>query len=228
MKAWFREGSPSQYCKGILSELNVAAPFRATPIPGNLKPICNQALPWSNVSADSGKAGGGQSTAISVTATATAIAASPETPTAKANATGPKTAGKTSNSKALLDACTGKVVVGTNATDPRPSYSLCLGSRVRAQLFLRSAYGVYEFLGEMVAKQSKVFLYTGLEPDPSLLTVTHDFNSCFVRTSFEGENYCVPTSAYNTKRIFTLLRQLVALNTAVQNPTPTPTVRTTP
>ena len=135
-------------------------------------------------------------------------------------------AAKKSKATTLKDAC--GIATKQKPTDPHPGYELCLDGRYKVQIFLRSAFGVYEYLGKLVARQSRVGLYTGLEPDLQLFRITNDSNYCFVSTSYAGVNYCVPTSADNTKRIFSLLRQMVALNTPYANQPATLTVRTTP
>ena len=111
--------------------------------------------------------------------------------------------------------------------DPRPTYELCLDGRIKVQILLRSAFGVYQFLGKLLARNSEIGLYTGLDSDKKLLTISHDTNYCFVHVSYSGEHYCVPNTANNTKKIFAVLRQLVALNTPYANQPATLTVRTT-
>jgi hypothetical protein len=52
---------------------------------------------------------------------------------------------------------------------------------------------------------------------------------CFVDIGFTGEFYCVPErGAENTKRIFSLLAQLIALKTQPTDLAITPTVRVIP
>lgn len=110
----------------------------------------------------------------------------------------------------------------------RSTYEMCIDGHIEVRLYLRSAFGVYEYLGQLLAHSMALGLYTGRGSDIQVLTITHQDNYCFVSTIFEGDPYCVPLTADNTKRIFALLRQLVALNTTVQYGQPTLTVRTTP
>lgn len=48
---------------------------------------------------------------------------------------------------------------------------------------------------------------------------------CFVHSWFYDGDYCVPESATNTKRIFSLLAQLIAIQTAATDLSITPIVR---
>lgn len=114
----------------------------------------------------------------------------------------------------------------------------------------RSAYGVFEFLGtlirmqrehpvptanvygspEQLAEEQKgVKLRTaraGEDQDLVRVVATSDaVGRCFVQTWFYDGDYCVPEDATNTKRIFSLLAQLIAIQTAVTDLSITPVVR---
>lgn len=114
----------------------------------------------------------------------------------------------------------------------------------------RSAYGVFEFLGTLMKIQrdsiepvpEKAFFWPpGVgEPDeaavppllktvdgePPLITVLPGAGgNCFVHTWFLGENYCVPEHADTTKRVISLLAQLIAIQTAASDLSITPIVR---
>jgi hypothetical protein len=112
----------------------------------------------------------------------------------------------------------------------------------------RSAYGVFNFLGNLIKMQRE-----GLEPSPNayipptenasvvtempptlltaghqpILDILHDDNSgrCFVHTWFYDGDYCVPESATTTKQIFSLLAQLIAIETTATDLSITPIVR---
>jgi hypothetical protein len=106
----------------------------------------------------------------------------------------------------------------------------------------RSAYGVFEFLGNVMKVDME-----NLPPDPKafvprpdealpptlvtqngerLVTVVHDTSErCFSHTWFYDGEYCVPESATNTKRIFSLLSQLIAIQTTATDLSITPSVR---
>jgi hypothetical protein len=110
----------------------------------------------------------------------------------------------------------------------------------------RSAYGVFEFLGTLIRMETQ-----GLEQSPNaylppppigqpdetapprllttdnhlLLDVTMNGGDCFSHTYFYDGDYCVPQSATNTKRIFSLLAQLIAIETQASDLSITPIVR---
>ena len=110
----------------------------------------------------------------------------------------------------------------------------------------RSAYGVFEFLGTLIKAQreraeeaQRAYVPLGrddiMEP-PLLSTVLDDQNvitvvrngseaDCFVHTWFIDGDYCVPENAATTKRIFSLLAQLIAIQTAASDLSITPVVR---
>lgn len=114
----------------------------------------------------------------------------------------------------------------------------------------RSAYGVFEFLGNMLKVeeghvppnpaahivQARPGLpeVSDLPPilitahDEQLITVLHDAGpgtNCFSHTWFYDGDYCVPQEAANTKRIFSLLSQLIAIETQATDLSITPIVR---
>ena len=114
----------------------------------------------------------------------------------------------------------------------------------------RSAYGVFEFLGGImkVRREKLRPLPTSYVPpgrsepgpdnvtdvpelktahgDTNLMTVvSENGETCFVHTWFYDGDYCVPNDATNTKRIFSLLAQLIAIQTAPSDLSITPVVR---
>ena len=109
----------------------------------------------------------------------------------------------------------------------------------------RSAYGVFVFLGTLMKMQREhlepsryAFIppnrsYAAEPPvletvheDPALITVMQNLGGqCFVHTWFEDGDYCVPEQAVTTKRIFGLLAQLIAIQTAAADLSITPVVR---
>jgi hypothetical protein len=112
----------------------------------------------------------------------------------------------------------------------------------------RSAYGVFQFLGNLLKVQEGQ-----LAPNPNayivpprpglpdvtdlppilitahgepLITVLHENGAnCFSHTWFYDGDYCVPQEAANTKRIFSLLSQLIAIETQATDLSITPIVR---
>jgi hypothetical protein len=111
----------------------------------------------------------------------------------------------------------------------------------------RSAYGVFEFLGTLMKMQKQhmtpsPYAYIPLtrgyvtqpptletvHDDPNLITVVQELGGeCFVHTWFEDGEYCVPDQAATTKKIFSLLAQLIAIETAASDLSITPIVRIT-
>ena len=62
--------------------------------------------------------------------------------------------------------------------------------------------------------------------DPNLISVMRNIGGeCFVHTWFNDGDYCVPEQAATTKRIFGLLAQLIAIQTAATDLSITPVVR---
>ena len=103
---------------------------------------------------------------------------------------------------------------------------------LRYEVITRSTFGIYQFLGRILAQnlQDEVAIRgprTSTE-DRRILGIDRESGGepCFADTSLEGEFFCVPRhGAENTKRIFSLLAALVALNTNVNDLAITPTVR---
>ncbi len=109
----------------------------------------------------------------------------------------------------------------------------------------RSAYGVFEFLGKLIKMQrdhpdqsAKAFVPSNrpeilglpnlstVEDDQDVITVVLNTQTdCFSHTWFIDGDYCVPESAANTKRIFGLLAQLIAIETSASDLSITPIVR---
>jgi hypothetical protein len=70
-------------------------------------------------------------------------------------------------------------------------------------------------------------ILTTIREDSNLLNiVTQPSGECFVETHFIDGSYCVPEKgSANTKRIFALLSQLIALKTSAADLAITPAVR---
>jgi hypothetical protein len=137
----------------------------------------------------------------------------------------------------------------TKADTPQPdTFSLTVGV-IKFTITPRSAYGVFEFLGAVMKAQraltensaspSNPYFPSGREDeirgppmlltvpeDPYLITVEHnDAAYCFSHTWFYDGDYCVPERATTTKKIFSLLAQLIAIQTAAADLSITPSVR---
>jgi hypothetical protein len=101
----------------------------------------------------------------------------------------------------------------------------------------RSTFGIYQFLGRILAENmTDVIKLRAPLParadrlgDRRILAVSRGgAGGCFVDIGFEGGSYCVPAQgADNTKKIFSLLAQLLALKTQTGDLAITPTVRVT-
>ena len=62
--------------------------------------------------------------------------------------------------------------------------------------------------------------------DRDLFKITrNEAANCFVHTYFYDGDYCVPENATNTKQIFNLLAQLIAIQTSAPDLSITPVVR---
>jgi hypothetical protein len=115
------------------------------------------------------------------------------------------------------------------------------------EILPRSAYAIYQFLGRLLRQQnggpefdeSQIPDYIRKEDvRPELSTVREDKqllnvvlnqspSACFAETRFIDGYYCVPEEgSANTKRIFGLLAQLLALQTSASDLAITPTVHT--
>ena len=118
--------------------------------------------------------------------------------------------------------------------------------RIKFKIVPRSAFGVFEFLGKLIRMQleppaPRVNPYTPLGREaemtrlPALLTGQEDENliivtaavgnNCFVHTWLDNSDYCVPNNAETTKSIFSLLAQLIAIQTSASDLSITPLVR---
>lgn len=113
--------------------------------------------------------------------------------------------------------------------------------KLKIDVTTRSIYGVFAYLGAMVAQgdASRVSLHAYPElpaettVEAPLLVVTHagtvGDQGCFVGLGYEGQHYCVPQEgADNTKKIFNILNALLALKTASGDLPITQTVRIAP
>jgi hypothetical protein len=102
---------------------------------------------------------------------------------------------------------------------------------LRYEIITRSTFGIYQYLGRILALglQDEVVIRGPRDEreDRRIVGIFNGFGgNCFANTWFEGQSYCVPKEgADNMKRIFSLLAQLVALNTTVNDLAITPTVR---
>ncbi len=134
----------------------------------------------------------------------------------------------------------------TIETGPQPDIlPLQFAPTISFTIVPRSAYGVFEFLGTLMKIQRQHIVpapYAFIPPgrgyvvdlprletvheDEQLMTVLQNLGGqCFVHTWFEDGDYCVPEEAATTKRVFGLLAQLIAIQTAATDLSITPVVR---
>jgi hypothetical protein len=135
------------------------------------------------------------------------------------------------------------------ANQPQPDILPLQVAGATFRIVPRSAYGVFEFLGGLMKAQRErlnalpsAYIPPGRKSGPnnvvdlpvlltaqgdkSLMTVVPDSKDlCFVHTWFYDGDYCVPETATNTKRVFSLLAQLIAIQTAATDLSITPVVR---
>ena len=108
---------------------------------------------------------------------------------------------------------------------------------------LRSIQGIFGFLGRILAegKLSTVVVKSGPdraysgqdriggEPGLLLLVTKNGIGACFSQIRFNGELYCIPNEgSQNTKQVFSVLSQLIALKTKTGDLPVTATVRIAP
>jgi len=65
----------------------------------------------------------------------------------------------------------------------------------------------------------------GTTQGPLVVVTTDARASCFARVTYDGAPYCVPDAGSdNTKRIFQILNQILALNTSPEDIPPTQSI----
>jgi hypothetical protein len=114
------------------------------------------------------------------------------------------------------------------------------GQQLQIVVTTRSVYGMFAYLGGMIAHENmdqvRLHAYPELTSettvDAPLLTVTKGTvggRGCFIGVGYEGRDYCVPQDgADNTKKIFNILNALLALKTTSGDLPVTQTVRIAP
>lgn len=134
----------------------------------------------------------------------------------------------------------------SEAGKPQPDILPLKSGPFSFRIIPRSAYGVFELLGTLIKMQRQhVEPLPGalIPPDradaltapPILASVPEDYGiitvvpgrgpDCFTHTWFYDGDYCVPEQATTTKRVFSLLAQLIAITTAASDLSITPIVR---
>jgi len=163
-----------------------------------------------------------------------------------------KVMGKFFNVSLASPKCGSRWDPSKDAAKPQPDTLDFAVGPYQFKIVPRSAYGVFEFLGALMklARQQNAqsdqgeqaqtpFVPRGrddirgppllatVHDDPNLVTVLqqNDAPLCFVHTWFYDGDYCVPENATTTKQIFSLLAQLIAIQTAAEDLSITPLVR---
>jgi len=80
------------------------------------------------------------------------------------------------------------------------------------------------------ANELKLHKFPGEPEAYPILAIAQNtlFNRCFAELSYNADRYCVPEEgSHHTKRIFSLLSQLIALKTQTNDLAITPVVRIT-
>lgn len=116
---------------------------------------------------------------------------------------------------------------------------------IKFQITARSAFGIFEFLGNLIKmnrdhpEPAQHAYWPPERPEeldpPQLRTVVDDPDVlridvnggalCFAHTWFNDGDYCAPEDSPNTKRVFNLLAQLIAVQTQATDLSITPIVR---
>jgi hypothetical protein len=86
------------------------------------------------------------------------------------------------------------------------------------QLFTRSTYGAYDYVGSLRRNQTDLDIFP---PDGSgyqgVINIVSSPGPCFAEVNYRSIRYCVPEKADRTKRVFALLHELQQLSTAPSN-----------
>jgi hypothetical protein len=99
----------------------------------------------------------------------------------------------------------------------------------RYQLYTRSAYGAYGYVGALLRNGTDIDnLQSGAKGYGGIINVTQGTQDCFAEIDYRDVHYCVPNQAVNTKRLFALLHQLQEIDTAPSNAPTTLTVHEVP
>jgi hypothetical protein len=110
------------------------------------------------------------------------------------------------------------------------------GQSLQVDVTTRSIYGVFYYLGSLMAHEQMTRVHLRHYDLPSentvdapllnVLTTGKPSGGCFAAVGYGGANYCVPNdNADNTKRIFGILNALLALKQSIADQPITQTVR---
>jgi hypothetical protein len=106
------------------------------------------------------------------------------------------------------------------------------------RLAIRSPFAIFQYLGRLIATDStqrvrllqREDVLAGKTTEAQVLNVVSGVGeACFAEAWYRGAEYCVPEAgSENTKRIFTLLRAVLATNISAADLNSSPTIRVTP
>jgi len=89
------------------------------------------------------------------------------------------------------------------------------------EIFMRSTYGIYNYIGALLNSKRDVDNLQTVDPSGSggFVNIRRGNNNgnCFAEIEYRDVLYCVPDTATNTKNLFTVLHQLQNLQTAPSN-----------
>jgi hypothetical protein len=89
------------------------------------------------------------------------------------------------------------------------------------EIILRSPYQIFQYLGGIIESGDSVTLYgdkPGTTQGPLLVVGGGNYSDCFAKIAYGGGTWCVPNAGSdNTKKIFQILNQLLALNTSPED-----------
>jgi hypothetical protein len=120
------------------------------------------------------------------------------------------------------------------ATPPRPSHLVAYEFQDQEgrhyQLFPRSTYGLYAYIGAYLDAPIDNLLPPDNSNSGSLITLvtSRAAKDCFARTDYHGQTYCVPQNAGHSKQLFALLHLLQEIQTTPSNAPTTLTVTPVP
>jgi len=117
-----------------------------------------------------------------------------------------------------------------------PLYVTIGGQRQKIEVTTRSIYGIFYYLGHVIANGEPVVLRDYHVPNETtqeaplidVRTGGVGAGPCFTEVEYEERSYCAPMDSDNTKRIFALLNALIALKQSPGDLPITQTVRIEP
>jgi hypothetical protein len=113
------------------------------------------------------------------------------------------------------------------ATAPAPAvaYQFLDAQHNHYQIFLRSTYGAYNYIGAYLNHPIDNLLTPDASGSGAMIEIQPGSAvGCFAQVEYRDVHYCVPANANHSKRLFALLHQLQQIQTAPSNAPTTLTV----